>query len=185
MPNHTIWQDRKQDVTSKKCRSSIDVCTTCNSLLLLAARTIAEKTDAVVNDLEPVFTFHALFQIIEQVFNLEKRTAFQADQVVVMVTGCGSGGGAPVGRRWRRVRWTGEPGGLGGIVVRSAFSLNAHPAPRDQRPRTPPPAHEIQRRSRIFGNKLDQVVNEGLFHEFAGAQGAPGEVERSRRDSGA
>jgi hypothetical protein len=104
--------------------------------------------------------------------------------VVVMTTGCGSGGGAPVGRRWRRVRWTGEPGGLGGIVVRSAFSLNAHPAPRDQRPRTPPPAHEIQRRSRIFGNKLDQAVNEGLAHEFAGAHGALGEVERSRRDSG-
>ena len=61
-------------------------------------------------------------------------TASRSHAVVVMTIGCGSGGGAPVGRRWRRVRWTGEPGGLGGIVVRSAFSLNAHPAPPGSAP---------------------------------------------------
>src|SRR5215472_12017039 len=58
--------------------------------------------------------------------------------VVLTAIGCGSGGGAPVGRRWRCARWAGESvgrptaiGGLGGpawAVVRSDFSLTAHPA---------------------------------------------------------
>jgi hypothetical protein len=56
--------------------------------------------------------------------------------VVVMAIGCGSGGGAPVGRRCRRVPWTGAlPGGGPGRAagpaaagVRSALSVMAHAA---------------------------------------------------------
>src|SRR5215469_11982432 len=65
-------------------------------------------------------------------------TARMNHAVVLTAIGCGSGGGAPVGRRWRCSRWAGESlgrptaiGGLGGpawAVVRSAFSLTAHPA---------------------------------------------------------
>src|SRR5262249_54438616 len=47
------------------------------------------------------------------------RTANRSHAVVLMDIGCGSGGGAPVGRRWRRARWAGEslgrPTGLGGL----------------------------------------------------------------------
>src|SRR5215831_10657195 len=65
-------------------------------------------------------------------------TATMSHTVVLTAIGCGSGGGAPVGRRSRCVRWAGEswgrPTAIGGLdgptwaVVRSAFSLTAHPA---------------------------------------------------------
>ena len=54
-------------------------------------------------------------------------TATMSHAVVLMAIGCGSGGGAPVGRRWRCVRWTAEPSGLSAAVVRSVFSLKADP----------------------------------------------------------
>jgi hypothetical protein len=69
-------------------------------------------------------------------------TARMSHAAVLTATGCGSGGGAPVGRRWRRARWAGEslgnptaigrPGGPAWAVVRSALSLTAHP-PWDER----------------------------------------------------
>ena len=62
-------------------------------------------------------------------------TASRSHAVVLMAIGCGSGGGAPVGRRWRRARWAGEslgrPTAIGGLdgptwaVVRPGFSLTA------------------------------------------------------------
>ena len=56
--------------------------------------------------------------------------ASRTHAVVVRAIGCGSGGGAPVGRRWRRVPWTcalpGWPAGAAG--VRSTLSLMAYAA---------------------------------------------------------
>ena len=51
-----------------------------------------------------------------------------AAAVVLTVIGCGSGGGAPVGRRWRPARCAGGPGGVAGTSTRSVSSLTAHPA---------------------------------------------------------
>src|SRR6516164_8829803 len=59
--------------------------------------------------------------------------------VVVMVTGCGSGGGSPVGRRWRRAFPTAVPGILAGpspAAPRPMLSLNAPHLPKDRHPLT-------------------------------------------------
>ena len=59
-------------------------------------------------------------------------TASTSQAVVVTRNGWGSGGGAPVGRRWRAVRCAGTlPGGTAGETVRSMFSLIAHAFPQD------------------------------------------------------
>ena len=62
-------------------------------------------------------------------------SATRTHAVVLTAMGCGSGGGAPVGRRWRRVPWTSAlpgwpPGaaGVGGAGVRSALSVMTHAA---------------------------------------------------------
>src|SRR5689334_20683974 len=67
------------------------------------------------------------------------RTASTSQAVVLIVNGCGRGGGAPVGRRWRAVRGAGPAGeaalvseaALAGAPVRSVFSAMssamAHP----------------------------------------------------------
>ncbi len=63
-------------------------------------------------------------------------TARTTHTVVLMVIGCGSGGGAPVGRRWRRARWAGESLGrpTGAAVARRRSSRSLHTLPfRDQR----------------------------------------------------
>jgi hypothetical protein len=53
--------------------------------------------------------------------------------VVLTLTGCGSGGGAPVGRRWRAVRGAGTlPGGAAGEAARSVSSLIAHASPQEE-----------------------------------------------------
>ena len=66
-------------------------------------------------------------------------TARTSQALVVTETGCGSGGGAPVGRRWRVVRRTAGPGARlavpVGAVTLSAFSLNALRLPSRRRPR--------------------------------------------------
>src|SRR4029077_20985237 len=54
-------------------------------------------------------------------------TASRSHAVVVTRNGCGSGAGAPVGRRCRAVRGA-DPGGAAGAPVRSVFSLTGHPA---------------------------------------------------------
>ena len=55
--------------------------------------------------------------------------ASRSHAVVLTVHGCGSGGGAPVGRRWRAVRGAAAlPGGAPGAAVRSVFSLTARQA---------------------------------------------------------
>ena len=94
--------------------------------------------------------------------------------MVLIVIGWGSGGGAPVGRRWRRARWAGEslgrPTGAAGAVVRSAFSLTAPPALPGSALARAAPAHELQPRSRMFGNKLDQAIHKRPVHEFTGTQ---------------
>src|SRR5215467_6385582 len=74
--------------------------------------------------------------------------ASRTHAVVVRAIGCGSGGGAPVGRRWRRVPSTralpgwaagaAGPTGLGGAGVRSVLSLIAHAA-FQATPHSPPP----------------------------------------------
>jgi hypothetical protein len=53
--------------------------------------------------------------------------------VVLTLTGRGSGGGAPVGRRWRAVRGAGTlPGGAAGEAVRSVSSLIAQASPHQE-----------------------------------------------------
>jgi hypothetical protein len=67
------------------------------------------------------------------------RTASTSQAVVVTRKGWGSGGGAPVGRRWRAVRCAGAlPGGTAGETMRSLFSLIAHASPPEGA--TPPAA---------------------------------------------
>jgi hypothetical protein len=57
-------------------------------------------------------------------------TVRRTHAVVVMAMGCGSGGGAPVGRRWLRVPGMprGGAAGTGRAGVRSALSVMAHAA---------------------------------------------------------
>jgi hypothetical protein len=57
----------------------------------------------------------------------QRPTASTSQAVVLNLNGCGSGGGAPVGRRCRAVRGAG-PGGAAGASVCSVFSLTGHPA---------------------------------------------------------
>jgi len=60
-------------------------------------------------------------------------TASTSQAVVLTRNGCGSGGGAPVGRRWRAVRCAGTlPGGPAGETVRSVPSLIAHASPQEE-----------------------------------------------------
>ncbi len=64
-------------------------------------------------------------------------TASTSQAVVLIVNGCGRGGGAPVGRRWRAVRCAGTlPGGAPGETVCSVSSLIAH-APQERSLRVP------------------------------------------------
>ena len=60
-------------------------------------------------------------------------TASTSQAVVVTRNGWGSGGGAPVGRRWRAIRCAGTlPGGTPGETMRSLFSLIAHASPQEE-----------------------------------------------------
>ena len=65
--------------------------------------------------------------------------------------------------------------GRGGLCCHQAAALRRprqRPVGRRRigRGGQPPEAQEIQRRTRVFGNKLDQPIHEGRVHELTGAQ---------------